>query len=75
MFISSFEKNRINSRIQSLEVCVDNLTKALSALSSTPTGGKESKPRKARTWSPEQRAVASERMKKRQAEAKAKVAA
>jgi hypothetical protein len=36
MFISNFEKNRINSRIQSLEICVDNLTKALSALSSKP---------------------------------------
>ena len=45
MFISNFEKNRINSRIQSLEICVDNLTKALSALSSKPK----------RTLTPEQR--------------------
>lgn len=36
MFISKTEKDRINSRIQSLEVCIDNLTKALSALSSKP---------------------------------------
>lgn len=36
MFISNFEKARINSRIQSLEICVDNLTKALSALSNKP---------------------------------------
>lgn len=36
MFISNFEKARINSRIQTLEICVDNLTKALSALSIKP---------------------------------------
>ena len=71
MFISKAEKDRINSRIQSLEVCIDNLTKALSDAANQPKEVKEQKPRKARTWTPEQRAQASERMKMRQANVKA----
>jgi hypothetical protein len=46
MFISNFEKNRINSRIQSLEICVDNLTKALSAITDQLTEAKQKKPRR-----------------------------
>lgn len=76
MFISKAEKDRINSRIQSLEVCIDNLTKALIAAENQPKEANEKKPRKADFWTPEQRRIHGERIKKLWADKKAaKVAA
>ncbi len=76
MFISKFEKDRINSRIQSLEVCIDNLTKALGTISKDLDKAKGEKPRKGDYWTPEQRRIHGERMKKKwEAKRAAKVAA
>lgn len=76
MFISNFEKARINSRIQSLEICVDNLTKALIAITDQPKQAKEKKPRNGVYWTPEQRRIHGERIRKTwEAKKAAKVAA
>jgi hypothetical protein len=76
MFISNFEKARINSRIQTLEICVDNLTKALSAITDQLTEAKQKKPRNGAYWTPEQRRIHGERIRKTwEAKKAAKVAA
>lgn len=73
MFISKEEKREILFKIELLEGKVDYLILRLASLEPQPATGKP--PRQGRYWSPEQRAVASERMKKYQAEKKAKAQA
>jgi hypothetical protein len=73
MFISKTEKARIETRIRQLEEGLYDATARLLNLELAPksTVVPQPKSKKARTWTPEQRAEASERMKKRQADAKA----
>jgi hypothetical protein len=70
MFISDNQKREIFFRLELLEGKVDYLIRRLGNVEPQPATGKP--PRKGRSWSPEQRAEAAERMKKRQAEKKAK---
>jgi hypothetical protein len=73
MFISKEEKRAILFKVELLEGKVDYLIRRLGNVEPQPATGKP--PRKGRSWSPEQRAEAAERMKKRQAEKKAKAQA
>jgi hypothetical protein len=73
MFSSDNQKREIFSRLELLEGKVDYLIRRLGSVEPQPTTGKPA--RQGRTWSPEQRAAASERMKKYQAEKKAKAQA
>ena len=76
MFISKAEKRNILFSIEILEGKVADLTRKLAYINYpfTPTGPVKL-PRKGRSWSPEQRAEAAERMKKQQADKKAKAQA
>jgi len=67
MFISKTEKADLFHRIQVLEQTILDLKTSIKAAQPTP----EVKKIKSRDWTPEQRAQASERMKKRFADKKA----
>jgi hypothetical protein len=68
MFISKEEKRAILFRIELLEGKVNDLICKLNSVEPQPTTGKPA--RQGRTWSPEQRAAASDRMKKKHEEEK-----
>jgi len=68
MFISKEEKRAILFKIELLEGKVDYLIRRLGNVEPQPASVKP--PRQGRNWSPEQRAKASERMKKRHEEEK-----
>ena len=63
MFISKAEKEDLFYRIGVLEQRVNDLTAKVVMLGKFPQARAE-KPRQGRDWTPEQRAVASEQMKK-----------
>lgn len=71
MFISKAEKDHLIASVSMLQEQVRGLTAQVMLMMRHPEV-RIDKVRKGREWTPEQRAIASERMKKWQAEAKAK---
>jgi hypothetical protein len=77
MFISNAEKAQISLSLKLLQAQIQDLKAELVAIKNGKSGailfGRESAPkRKSREWTPEQRKAASDRMKIRQANEKAK---
>jgi hypothetical protein len=71
MFISKAEKEQLVYRLAVLEQRVNDLMMKVVTLSKFPEA-RSDKTRKGREWTPEQRKAQSDRMKKQQAQARAK---
>jgi hypothetical protein len=74
MFISNAEKNQISLSLKLLQAQIQDLKVDLAAIKSRAIllGHEPAPRRKSREWTPEQRKAASDRMKIRQANEKAK---
>jgi len=72
MFISNAEKNQISLSLKLLQAQIQDLKAELAAMKKLITVSENPPKRKSREWTPEQRKAASDRMKIRQANEKAK---